>query len=74
MTNVSVDGWEPGFIAVRFNRFLRDRTSLGLADAKRRIDALLRDVPFKLSFEDQESAELFVADARMLHARCSIDQ
>jgi hypothetical protein len=72
MTTVKIEGWEPGFIAVRFNRFLRDRTQLGLADAKFQIDSLLHNVPFSLCFSERRIAEAFVVDARLLHVRCSI--
>lgn len=73
MVTVKVEGWEPGFIAVRFNRFLRDRTELGLADAKHRIDGLLRGEGFELSFDDDEAATAFASEANAMLARCRIE-
>ncbi|WP_153557453.1 hypothetical protein [Roseimaritima sediminicola] len=74
MVKVIVESWEPGFIAVRFNQFLRERTNLGLAEAKRKIDGLLRGQHFEVTLADEQLASKFVADANELLARCYVEE
>lgn len=74
MVRVVVESWEPGFIAVRFNQFLRDRTDLGLAESKRKIDGLLRGQQFEVTLANQQLASEFVSDASDLLARCTVEE
>ena len=51
MTTVALTGWNEGFKKVQFNRFLRDRCDLGLADAKAIVDSVLRTERVEVEFE-----------------------
>ena len=60
MVKVTLLGWRVGFNKVQFNRFLRDRCDMGLAEAKAVVDKVLKnecvDIEFdQLSYLDTQS-------------------
>ncbi len=67
-TSVTVAGYSRKLSAVAFIKLIRQATGDSLALTKHRVDGLLEGKPFRLEFENEESARRFSDEAARMGA------
>jgi hypothetical protein len=74
MPTVPFTEWRPGLRKVSLDELIRDRASVGLADAKAIVDALLTGESPRVAIATLDDAEALIVEARALGAEAVLEE